>query len=58
MADLASRRIAYFIWQRAGLDADETMGGSDHLDQADYAKVLQEIIDGKGPEWVLEAVVE
>lgn len=55
---LASRRIAYFIWIRAGLEPEETMGGSDHLDLAEYAEVLQKIIDSKGPKWVLEAVTE
>jgi hypothetical protein len=56
-AGLVSRRIAYFIWQRAGLEPEDTMGGTDHLDRSKYAEVLQGIIDGKGPTWVLEAVV-
>ncbi len=58
MADLVARRIAYFMWRRSGLEPEETMGGSDHLDRSSYAEVLQKIIDGEGPKWVLEGVVE
>lgn len=58
VAGLVARRIAYFVWERAGLDPEDTMGGTDHLDRSRYAETLQEIIDGKGPDWVLEGVAE
>jgi hypothetical protein len=55
MADLAARRIAHYAWSGTGLDPEETIGGED---QAEYAETMQQIIDGTGPKWVLEAVAE
>ncbi len=55
---LVARRIAYFVWKRAGLDPEDTMGGRDHLNRSKYAEAMQGIIDGKGPKWLLEAVAE
>jgi len=55
MPDLTSRRIADYVWGRAGLDPEETI---DHQDQAEFAQTVQNIIDEKGPKWLLEKIVE
>ena len=55
MTGLIAKRIAFFAWNGSGLDPEETVDG---MDQAEYADVIQDIIDGKGPKWVLKAVTE
>lgn len=55
MADLAARRIAYFVWNNSGLGPEETI---DSVTQAEFAETMQRIIDGIGPQWVLDNVKE
>lgn len=55
VVSITARRVAYFMWNKAGLDPEETI---DSIDQAECAETMQDIIDGKGPKWVLKAVKE